>query len=182
MGGGVPRRGLDFARGPREQDLAPDAGAALAAPGTTTTPRTRACSSISRSTSMRTGVIARRRSADGHARPRSPPPAIVERVAALPRVRTTVELGCSTGRILAELARSRITSRARSVPRRRATRRAACSTEKPFLRAPDRGPALPHRDRSRGRSHGRWRRPHADLRRRARSAAGAARSTTAWSR
>ncbi len=90
--------------GPDEPDLSPEVGASLAGPGPDDAPYARLYEHLS--------IYL-----DAHWGDRAVPPpdgpapafagaAIVERIAALPRVRTTLELGCSTGRILAELARS----------------------------------------------------------------------------
>lgn len=90
--------------GPDETDLSPEVSASLAEPGPDSAPYARLLEHLSIYLDAHWGDRA------------TPPPdgpapafgaaAIVERIAALPRVRSTVELGCSTGRILAELARS----------------------------------------------------------------------------
>ena len=90
--------------GPDEQDLSPEVSAALAEPGPDDAPYARLLEHLSIYLDAHWGDRATP-PPDGPA-PAFAAAAIVGRIAALPRVRTTVELGCSTGRILAELARS----------------------------------------------------------------------------
>lgn len=87
-----------------ERDLAPEVAAVLAAPGPDDAPLPRQLEHLSIYLDAHWGDRA------------SPPPdgpggglasaAMVERIATLPRVPTAIELGCSTGRVVAELARS----------------------------------------------------------------------------